>query len=70
MYIYIVFTVVACSLTLSEIQQDWKWLQENLYCLSSFEKEEDVTEFVCCKINSMIANSQNEAIAYEGNVSY
>lgn len=65
----VVFTVVACSLTLSEIQQDWQWLQENLYCLSSFEKEEDVTEFVCCKINSMIANSQNEAIAYEGNVS-
>lgn len=62
--------VVACSLTLSEIQQDWKWLQENLDCLSSFEKEEDVTEFVCCKVNSMIANTLNETIAYEGNVSY
>ncbi|KAG8323988.1 TBC1 domain member 8B [Homalodisca vitripennis] len=60
-----VYYLVACSLTLAEIQQDWQWLQENLDCLSSFEKEEDVTDFVCCKIKSMIANSQNEAIAFE-----
>ncbi|XP_054270034.1 TBC1 domain family member 9 isoform X2 [Macrosteles quadrilineatus] len=60
-----VYYLIACSLTLAEIQKDWEWLQENLDCLSSFEKEEDVTEFVCCKINSMIANHQNEAIAFE-----
>lgn len=53
-------------MTLAEIQKDWQWLQENLDCLSSFEKEDDITDFVTCKINSMIANSQNEAIAYEG----
>ncbi|KAK9504712.1 hypothetical protein O3M35_010981 [Rhynocoris fuscipes] len=52
-----VYYVIACSLTQTEIQKDWEWLQENLDALSSFEKEEDVTSFVLCKIESMIASA-------------
>ena len=51
--------VVACSLTHEEILQDWKWLHSNLMdTLKSFENnEEDITDFVCCKIQSVIANN-------------
>ncbi|XP_033221070.1 TBC1 domain family member 9 isoform X2 [Belonocnema kinseyi] len=49
---------VACSLTHEEILKDWKWLNENLLdTLKSFENEEDVTNFVCTKIQSVIANN-------------
>ncbi|XP_051168465.1 TBC1 domain family member 9 isoform X2 [Leptopilina boulardi] len=53
-----VYWVVACSLTRDEIVQDWKWLHENLMdTLKSFENsEDDITEFVCCKVQSIIAN--------------
>lgn len=53
-----VYWVVACSLTRDEIVQDWKWLHENLMdTLKSFENsEDDITDFVCCKIQSIIAN--------------
>ncbi len=47
---------IASSLTEKEIQENWDWLQNNLDCLTAFEREEDVTDFVCCKIRSMIAN--------------
>ena len=50
--------VIACSLTLTEIEKDWEWLQRNLCdTLNSFDSEGDVTDFVCCKIQSVIANS-------------
>ncbi|XP_014285199.1 TBC1 domain family member 9B isoform X1 [Halyomorpha halys] len=52
-----VYYAIACSLTLPEIQKDWEWLQKNLNCLEAFEKEEDVTGFVCGKIESMVASS-------------
>ncbi|EGI61255.1 TBC1 domain family member 9, partial [Acromyrmex echinatior] len=49
---------VACSLTHEEIVQDWEWLHSNLMAtLTSFDTEEEITEFVCCKIQSIIANS-------------
>ncbi|KAK7864755.1 hypothetical protein R5R35_012261 [Gryllus longicercus] len=52
-----VYYLIACSLTFSEIEKDWIWLQKNLSdTLTSFDTEEDVTEFVCCKIQSVIAN--------------
>ena len=52
------FTVIACSLTFNEIEKDWEWLQRNVMeTLNSFDNEEDVTEFVCCKIQSVIANT-------------
>ncbi|XP_015111408.1 TBC1 domain family member 9 [Diachasma alloeum] len=53
-----VYWVVACSLTYEEILQDWEWLQSNLMdTLKSFDTEDEITEFVCCKIQSIIANN-------------
>jgi TBC1 domain family member 8/9 len=50
-------TAIACSLTHKEIEENWTWLQRNVMdTLSAFESEDDVTEFVCCKIHSLIAN--------------
>lgn len=50
--------VIACSLTYTEIEKDWEWLQINLSdTLNSFDSEGDVTDFVCCKIQSVIANN-------------
>lgn len=49
---------IACSLTHEEILQDWEWLHSNLMdTLKSFDTEEEITEFVCCKIQSIIANN-------------
>uniref|UniRef100_A0A023F161 Putative ypt/rab gtpase activating protein n=1 Tax=Triatoma infestans TaxID=30076 RepID=A0A023F161_TRIIF len=53
-----VYYMIACSLTQNEIQKDWDWLHENLDGLSNFEKEEDVTNYVLCKVESMLATSQ------------
>ncbi|XP_015435801.1 PREDICTED: TBC1 domain family member 9 [Dufourea novaeangliae] len=53
-----VYWEVACSLTHEEILQDWEWLHTNLIdTLTSFDTEEEITEFVCCKIQSIIANN-------------
>ncbi|XP_014472834.1 PREDICTED: TBC1 domain family member 9 isoform X4 [Dinoponera quadriceps] len=53
-----VYWEVACSLTHEEILLDWEWLHSNLMTtLTSFDTEEEITEFVCCKIQSIIANS-------------
>jgi hypothetical protein len=50
--------VIACSLTCAEIEKDWEWLQRNLSdTLNSFDSEGDITDFVCCKIQSVIANN-------------
>ena len=53
------FTVVACSLTHAEITEHWKWIEKNLMTtLSSFDDEDQVTDFVKCKIESLVAHSQ------------
>ncbi|XP_034194602.1 TBC1 domain family member 8/9 isoform X2 [Osmia lignaria lignaria] len=53
-----VYWEIACSLTHEEILQDWEWLNSNLMdTLKSFDTEEEITEFVCCKIQSIIANN-------------
>ncbi|XP_029039760.1 TBC1 domain family member 9 isoform X2 [Osmia bicornis bicornis] len=53
-----VYWEIACSLTHEEILQDWEWLHSNLMdTLKSFDTEEEITEFVCCKIQSIIANN-------------
>lgn len=53
------FTVIATALTEQEIRQDWQWLFDNVSpTLHSFDTEEEITEFVCCKINSIIATEQ------------
>lgn len=52
-------TVIASALTEQEIRRDWLWLFDNVCpTLHSFDTEEEVTEFVCCKINSIIATEQ------------
>ncbi|KAL3842336.1 hypothetical protein ACJMK2_020364 [Sinanodonta woodiana] len=40
-----------------EIFRDWEWLEQNLLqTLASFENEDESTEFVKCKIESLLAN--------------
>lgn len=52
--------MIATALTEAEIRQDWQWLFENVCpTLHSFDTEDDVTDFVCCKINSIIATEQD-----------
>lgn len=59
--------MIACSVTYDEIERDWEWLQKNLSdSLNSIDNEDDVTEFVCCKIQSVIANTVPDN-ALEGN---
>ncbi|XP_058791505.1 TBC1 domain family member 9 isoform X2 [Phymastichus coffea] len=56
-----VYWMVACSLTHSDIVRDWEWLHINLTTtLQSFDTEEEITDFVCCKIQSIIANNVSE----------
>ncbi|XP_072045709.1 TBC1 domain family member 9B-like [Amphiura filiformis] len=48
---------VAIALRKREIIQHWEWLEQNIMeTLGNFEAEEDVTEFVKCKIESLVAN--------------
>ena len=59
--------MIACSLTHLEIVKDWEWLHENLLnTLKSFDTEEEITEFVCCKIQSIIANNTLECKLVDG----
>ncbi|XP_026276184.1 TBC1 domain family member 9 [Frankliniella occidentalis] len=52
-----VFHVIAQALSSTDIKQNWDWLTKNLVpSLARFESDEDVTEFVCCKISSLVAN--------------
>ncbi|CAG5132488.1 unnamed protein product [Candidula unifasciata] len=40
-----------------EIQQHWEWLESNIVnTLVAFENVDDVTEFIKCKIESLVAN--------------
>ncbi|XP_001600394.2 TBC1 domain family member 9 isoform X2 [Nasonia vitripennis] len=56
-----VYWMVACSLTHTEIVKDWEWLHTNLTStLQSFDTEEEITDFVCCKIQSIIANNASD----------
>uniref|UniRef100_A0A0A9Y1G7 TBC1 domain family member 9 n=1 Tax=Lygus hesperus TaxID=30085 RepID=A0A0A9Y1G7_LYGHE len=52
-----VYYTIACSVSHADILKDWKWLHENLECLPKFEREEDLSDFVCCKVKSMVAIS-------------
>ncbi|KAI4461777.1 tbc1 domain family member gtpase-activating protein [Holotrichia oblita] len=62
-----VYYNIACSMTKQEIQKDWDWLFSNVCeTLHSFDKEEDITEFVIKKIESVIATNQ-ENQDFEGN---
>lgn len=44
-------------MTRQEILKDWDWLFSNVSAtLHSFDSEDDITEFVMCKIESLIAS--------------
>lgn len=56
-------------MTRKEILEDWDWIFSNVCeTLHSFDNEEDITEFVTCKIESVIA-SRHE-VEVDGNVFY
>ncbi|XP_035436971.1 TBC1 domain family member 9 isoform X1 [Spodoptera frugiperda] len=66
-----VYYVIATALTEPEIRQDWQWLFDNVCpTLHSFDTEEEVTEFVCCKINSILATEQEIFTEDEDSVTY
>lgn len=51
-----VYYHIASAATKQEILVDWQWLFDNLsFTLGKFEKEDEITEFVLCKIQSLIA---------------
>ncbi|XP_073944241.1 TBC1 domain family member 8/9 isoform X2 [Choristoneura fumiferana] len=66
-----IYYVISSALTEPEIRQDWQWLLDNVCpTLHSFDTEEEVTEFVCCKINSIIATEQDNYMEDEDTINY
>ncbi len=58
---------MACSLTQKEILEHWDWILKNLMgTLSNFDDEDQVTEFVRCKIESLVAHAQPKEPLFEG----
>lgn len=54
--ILFLISVVACAMTRKEILEDWEWIFSNICeTLHSFDNEEDITDFVTCKVESVIA---------------
>ncbi|XP_063602227.1 TBC1 domain family member 9-like [Penaeus indicus] len=52
------YYIVAVSLKKEEIDEHWEWLERNLMSiLATFDKDEDITDFVRCKVESLVANS-------------
>ncbi|XP_039293126.1 TBC1 domain family member 9 isoform X2 [Nilaparvata lugens] len=58
-----VYYEIASSATLIEIRKHWEWLQQNLASdsLSAFSSEDDINDFVFCKIESLVADTKSEA---------
>ncbi|XP_034840730.1 TBC1 domain family member 9 isoform X2 [Maniola hyperantus] len=66
-----IYYVISTALTEQEIRQDWQWLFDNVSpTLHSFDTEEEITEFVCCKINSIIATEQETLTEDEDTITY
>ncbi|XP_045785800.1 TBC1 domain family member 9 isoform X2 [Maniola jurtina] len=66
-----IYYVISTALTEQEIRQDWQWLFDNVSpTLHSFDTEEEITEFVCCKINSIIATEQENLTEDEDTITY
>lgn len=64
---WISVAVISQALSSQEIKNDWDWLTQNLVpLLSRFESDEDVTEFVCCKISSLVANDMPSSKDVDG----
>lgn len=63
------FLVVACAMTRKEILDDWAWIFSHVCeTLHSFDNEEDITNFVTCKIESVIATMHE--VEVDGEVQY
>lgn len=66
-----IYYVIATALTEQEIRQDWQWLFSHVCpTLHSFDTEDEITEFVCCKINSVIATEQENLTEDEDTITY
>lgn len=58
--------LIACAITGAEIYENWKWLEKHLLeTLSCFESDDEITDFVKCKIESLVANVQLPSVASE-----
>ncbi|KAK5644832.1 hypothetical protein RI129_006132 [Pyrocoelia pectoralis] len=58
-----VYWLIASSMTRQEIEKDWDWLFNNVYeTLRTFDNEDDITDFVSCKIESIIAVRQDQDV--------
>nr|XP_023016263.1 TBC1 domain family member 9 [Leptinotarsa decemlineata]XP_023016265.1 TBC1 domain family member 9 [Leptinotarsa decemlineata] len=66
-----VYYLVAGAMTRKEILQDWNWLFSNVCeTLHSFDSEDDIIEFVTCKIESVIATRHEAEIDDEDTTSF
>lgn len=53
-------------MTLKEILKDWQWLSEHLFhIVNEMESDEEVTNFVICKIESLVTQHNLTAPASE-----
>ncbi|XP_050532969.1 TBC1 domain family member 9 isoform X2 [Daktulosphaira vitifoliae] len=64
-----VYYEIACALTEKEILEDWEWLHSNLN-LKVFDNEEEISSFVCTKIDSLIATKKSGTIDDEDSQSF
>ncbi|XP_041977166.1 TBC1 domain family member 9 isoform X2 [Aricia agestis] len=66
-----IYYVISEALTEQEIKQDWQWLLDNVCAtLHSFDSDDERTDFVCCKINSIIATEEENLTEDEESVTY
>jgi len=57
------FLVIAEADTREEIEEHWKWLEENLMpTLSGIDAGVDITDYVECKIKSLCAQADEDEI--------
>jgi hypothetical protein len=56
-------------MTRQEIVKDWEWLFNNVSAtLHCFDSEDEITDFVTCKIESVIATRQEVDVEGESNI--
>ncbi|KYB25652.1 hypothetical protein TcasGA2_TC032528 [Tribolium castaneum] len=66
-----VYYLIACSMTRQEILKDWDWLFNNVSAtLHCFDTEDEITDFVTCKIESVIATRQEVDVEDEDSKSF
>jgi len=61
-----IFAVIAVSVSHREIVDNWEWLVKNLMpTLSNFDDEDQVTDFVKCKVESLVAHANPNKVIIE-----